>query len=110
MRPERLSLRPPKNQDHATHNQIKHSLSARYEQAHAYGAPEAAETDVLFTEQQLAARHQRSVKTLRNLRVQGGYVPFVKIGRHVRYRLSDVVAYEKAHLQLSTTVMGGADA
>ena len=41
------------------------------------------ENAVFLTEKQLAARHQKSVKTIRNLRVKGGYIPYVKIGRHV---------------------------
>jgi hypothetical protein len=59
--------------------------------------------EAFLTETQLAARHQRSVKTLRNARVSGGYVPFVKIGRSVRYRLSDVLAFEQAALKRSTS-------
>jgi hypothetical protein len=59
--------------------------------------------DLFLTETQLAARHQRSVKTLRNARVSGGYVPFVKIGRNVRYRLSDVLAFEQSALKRSTS-------
>jgi hypothetical protein len=66
-------------------------------------APALLDGEIFLTETQLAARHQRSVKTLRNKRVQGGYIKFVKIGRHVRYRLSDVLAYEQAHLQNSTS-------
>jgi hypothetical protein len=58
-----------------------------------------------LTEQQLAERHQRSVKTIRNERVAGVGVPFVKIGRHVRYRLSDVEAYEQDHLRTSTAAV-----
>lgn len=46
--------------------------------------------EIFLTEKQLAQRHQRSPKTLRNDRVKGGYVPFVKIGHHIRYRFSDV--------------------
>jgi len=64
---------------------------------------ESHRSEVFLTEQQLAARHQRSVKTLRNNRVSGGYVPFLKIGRSVRYRLSDVVRYEEANLLTSTS-------
>lgn len=63
----------------------------------------------LLTEEQLAQRHQRSVKTIRNLRVKGGYVPFLKIGRHVRYRLSDVLKYESSCLRESTSDLGGAN-
>ena len=50
-----------------------------------------------LTEKQLAARHRRSPKTLRNDRVLGVYVPFHTLGRLVRYRFSDVIAYEQAH-------------
>jgi hypothetical protein len=57
----------------------------------------------LLTEKQLAKRHQRSPKTLRNDRVKGAYIPFIRIGRHIRYRLSDVLAYENAHLMTSTS-------
>jgi hypothetical protein len=35
--------------------------------------------------------------------VHGGYVKFVKLGRNVRYRLSDVLAYEEANIQRSTS-------
>jgi hypothetical protein len=66
-------------------------------------------TSTLLTEYDLARRHSRSVKTLRNLRVKGGYVPFLKMGRHVRYRLADVLAYEERCLRWSTSDQGGAD-
>ena len=59
--------------------------------------------EVFLTERQLAERHQRSVRTLRNARVYGGYVKFVKIGRSVRYRLSDVLEYERANVLRSTS-------
>jgi hypothetical protein len=61
------------------------------------------QNECFLTEKQLAERHQRSVKTLRNARVYGGYVPFVKIGRSVRYRLSDVIAFEQAGMRRSTS-------
>jgi hypothetical protein len=65
--------------------------------------PFPREDESFLTEEQLATRHQRSVKTLRNARVHGGYVKFVKLGRNVRYRLSDVLAYEEANVQRSTS-------
>ncbi len=61
------------------------------------------DAEVFLTERQLAARHQRSVKTLRNARVYGGYVKFVKIGRSIRYRMSDVIAFEEANVLASTS-------
>ena len=63
----------------------------------------SARDEVFLTERQLASRHQLSVKTLRNARVIGSYIRFVRLGRTVRYRLSDVIAYEEAHLVRSTS-------
>ncbi len=59
--------------------------------------------EAFLTECELALRHKRSVKTLRNARVYGGYIPFVRIGRSIRYRLSDVLAFERANLRTSTS-------
>ena len=58
-----------------------------------------------LTEAQLAERWQISVRTLQAARVKGSGVPFVRIGRSVRYRLEDVTAYEKARLRTNTSVM-----
>jgi len=66
-------------------------------------SPLDSRAEVFLTETQLAERHQRSPKTLRNDRVKGGYIPFVRIGRHIRYRFSDVLAYENAHALTSTS-------
>ena len=66
-------------------------------------SPADARDDIFLTEKQLASRHQLSVKTLRNARVSGSYIHFVQLGRTVRYRLSDVVAYEEANLVRSTS-------
>ena len=63
--------------------------------------------EVFLTEQELARRHRRSVKTIRNLRLKGGYVPFVKIGRAVRYRVADILAFEESNLRRSTSDKGG---
>lgn len=59
----------------------------------------------LLTEDDLAERWRVSVKTLRNDRVSGTQrrIPFVKIGRCVRYRLSDIEAYEDSHTIGSTS-------
>jgi hypothetical protein len=50
-----------------------------------------------LTEKELAVRHRRSPKTLRNDRGKGTYIPFHTFGRLVRYRLSVVIVYEQAH-------------
>ncbi len=47
----------------------------------------------LFTEIQLAERLQVSVKTLQNQRWQKVGIPYLKIGRAVRYRRVDVELY-----------------
>ena len=65
-------------------------------------APSAAD-ETLLTEQQLAARWQVSPKTLRNARLQGRLVSFVKLGRLIRYRLSTVISVEEQNSVRSTS-------
>ena len=60
----------------------------------------------LLTEHELAQRWSVSIKTLQNRRVTGGGVPFLKLGRSVRYRLADVVAFEEAARRVSTSHRG----
>lgn len=62
--------------------------------------------DLLLQERELAARWNVSVRTLQNRRVQGCSLPFLKLGRSVRYRLSDVVAYEESVRRHSTSEGG----
>lgn len=62
--------------------------------------------DLLLNEQQVAQRQGRSVRTLQNQRVQGGGIPYFKLGRVVRYRLSDVVEWEDARRFSSTSEEG----
>lgn len=59
--------------------------------------------DALIDEAELSRRWKISVKTLRNRRVTGGFVPYLKIASTVRYRLQDVRAWENAHLRRSTS-------
>jgi hypothetical protein len=56
-----------------------------------------------LNEKQLAARWDVSVRTLQAARVNGSGVPFVRIGRSVRYRMEDVLAYEQRRLRTSTS-------
>src|SRR3954462_12353117 len=62
--------------------------------------------DRLLTEAEVARRQSRSVKTLQNQRVNGDGIPFLKLGRSVRYRLSDVVAWEQSNFRISTSDLG----
>jgi len=64
----------------------------------------------LLTPRELAARQQRSLKSLAHDRVAGRGIPYVKIGRLCRYRLSDVLAFEQANFRTSTSMAGGDDA
>lgn len=59
--------------------------------------------DVLFTEHDLAARWQVSIKMLQNARLKGVGVRYVKLGRAVRYRLADIEIYEAENTRLSTS-------
>ncbi len=56
----------------------------------------------LLTEHEAADLLRLKVKTLQARRVSGGGVPFVKMGRSVRYRRSDVLAFIAAHIRTST--------
>jgi hypothetical protein len=64
--------------------------------------------ELFLTEGQLADRWQCSIKKLQNDRLKGGGPRFVKIRRSVRYRFTDVLAYEEANLRTSTSDQGGA--
>ena len=49
--------------------------------------------DNFMTEREVAQFLNRSVRTLRNDRWLGRGIPYVKVGRTVRYRFADVQAY-----------------
>lgn len=55
--------------------------------------------DAIFDESFLAKRWKVTEKKLQADRWKGVGVPYLKIGRLVRYRLSDIRAYEAKHLQ-----------
>lgn len=60
-------------------------------------------TDEFLTEPELAERWRITVRKLQKDRLQGGSVPFCKLGGAIRYRLADVLAYEAAHQYKSTS-------
>jgi hypothetical protein len=49
--------------------------------------------DTLLTRKELAARHKVSIETCKR-REKAGLLKALKIGRGVRYRLSDILAFE----------------
>ena len=57
----------------------------------------------LWAEGDLARYLNISVKTLQANRLKGVGVPWIKVGRLVRYRPPDVLAYEEANLCQSTS-------
>lgn len=59
--------------------------------------PPSSPEQLFVTEKQLAARWQSSVKKLQKDRLHGTGPPFVRMGRLVRYRMTDVVDYEAEH-------------
>jgi hypothetical protein len=59
--------------------------------------------ETFLNEKQLADRWGISIKKLQADRFSGRGCGFVKIGRLIRYRLSDVEAYEQANLRSSTS-------
>jgi len=65
--------------------------------------PASSGDETFLTDQELAARWQLAPKTLRNARVEGRLLGFVKIGRSVRYRLSEIIAYELQNSVRSTS-------
>ena len=56
--------------------------------------------DELLSTKRLAERWKRADKTLANDRSLGRGCRYILLGRHVRYRLSDVLAYEARFTQL----------
>ena len=63
-------------------------------------------TTQLINEHQLAAILCKSVRTIRKDRLVGRGIPFRKIGRLVRYAMSDVEAEINASLRRSTSDPG----
>ena len=60
----------------------------------------------LLDENACAEALNESVRTLQARRLRGDGPRFVKLGRTVRYRPSDIVAYIEANLRVSTSDRG----
>ena len=61
---------------------------------------------ILLAEEQAAQLMGKSVSTLQKDRVSGAGVPYVKLGRAVRYRLSDLKAHIARNIRRSTSDRG----
>jgi excisionase family DNA binding protein len=64
----------------------------------------------LLTQSDAAKLLRLSERTLERLRLQGGGPPFVKAGRSVRYRESDLDAWIAARVVSNTSEIGANDA
>ena len=58
---------------------------------------------VLLDERQLARMTSQSVRTLQAQRLRGDGIPFVKLGRSVRYDIAEVERYLAEQRRLSTS-------
>ncbi len=65
-----------------------------------------AEIEKLLTGREAAAILNLSEQTLRIHRIKGGGVKYVKVGRLVRYRQTDIEAYLNARTFENTSQMG----
>jgi hypothetical protein len=62
----------------------------------------ARDPEILLTSHDLAKRWSMTVPAVQAMRRRGNGPPFVKLGaKRVRYRLSDIVAFEQTFLTLS---------
>jgi hypothetical protein len=77
--------------------------------AHADHAPPAAAPaglDPLLDEGQASRYLRLSRRTLQGWRLKGGGPPFVRLGRIIRYRRSDLATFIRERLRLSTSDPG----
>jgi hypothetical protein len=70
----------------------------------------AAGVDEMLTEKEAAQLRRQSVRTLQAERLRGDGCRFVKLGRSVRYRRCDVLAFIESNLRTSTTAPDGSGA
>ena len=71
-------------------------------------AQDTQQLDKLLTEIEAAQLRGQSVRTLQAERLHGGGCPFVKLGRSVRYRRSDILRFIESRVQISLAQKGQA--
>lgn len=62
--------------------------------------------DHLITEKEFAGMIKRSLTTIRRDRREGRGPVFIRIGRHIRYRIADVKEYMAALTRISAILAG----
>lgn len=65
-----------------------------------------AQPDEILTEAEAAKLRRQSIRTLQAERLRGTGCTYVKLGRSVRYRRGDVLAYIEANLRKATEPTG----
>jgi hypothetical protein len=51
--------------------------------------------EAFLSRPELAVRHKTTIETIKRRQAKGFYIAY-KLGKHVRYKLSDVIAFENA--------------
>jgi hypothetical protein len=70
--------------------------SAKAIEVSASGAQrEHNQNEIFLNRAQLAQRHRTTIETVKRRQANGMYIAY-KLGKHVRYKLSDIVAFENA--------------
>lgn len=77
------------------HNTTNHAQSASLQTV--------ATVPVIWTQQELAQYLGKSIKWCERTRLDGTGPRFLKVGRHVRYRVEDVMQWVEAHSFQSTS-------
>lgn len=72
------------------------------------GRPIPRDPDALLFGAEAASLVALSIRTFEALRLRGGGPPFIKLGRAVRYRRGDVLAWAAGKLRRSTSDTGEA--
>ena len=60
-------------------------------------------SSILLTEKQVAEKYPFTLSTLRNQRITGKGIPFVKVGGRIFYEAQDIEAYIHQHKYTSTS-------
>lgn len=64
------------------------------------------EENICMTTAEVAEYLQVSERTLKAMRAEGRGIPFLRFGRIVRYRLSDVIAWRDSKIQNGAEISG----
>ena len=95
-------IRPPPKTDDGHRYAVARSKSASQADASAHSRIFDDPALILLNQEQLADLLGCSTRTLERLRLEGASIPFVRVGRLVRYRLIDIHQYLERQRRTST--------